>query len=532
MKGDELLMKSKKNVWEQINKRTFFPPAILLLVILIIGVVMPDTLGTALNIVFAWLTNNLGWFYSLGTTLLVFIALYVGLGPYGKIKFGGKDAKPEMSTAKWFFVVMTSGMAAGVCYYAVAEPLDFFMNPPVFSGASGGSELAAEQALRYVFLHWTLHPYALYIIVSVAVGFMYWNCKKPFSVASGLYPLLGDKATGKAADWINALCVFGLVAGIGTSIGLGVDQITTGINFLTGLNLDTKFVSIFVCLTFAAISIIAASTGLHKGISIVSTANMYMYFVMMVFALFFGGTRFILNNTISSIGKYLSFFVGQSFYTEPAYQSGWVNGWTIFYWAWWLAYAPLVGLFMVKMAKGRTIREYVIVNLIGPTLFLILWFGIFGSSVINMELTGNTAVSEAYVAYGSSVALFAYLKELPLVPVLLVIGSLAVVFSILTLTEAEVMTLSDLCVVKKGEEKEATSDSHSPFSLKAFWGIAMCLLGFVLLQSGGLSAVQTSSIILGLPILILLLFMAVSLVKGLSKYKDYDTTLKEGEDYE
>lgn len=516
-----------------------------MVIILIIGIVMPRQLGKAMDQMLSWLTTNFGWFYALGTTLLVGVALWVCFSKYGKLRFGGKDAKPEMSTFKWFCIVMTSGMAAGICYYAVAEPLSFFENPPVFSGAAGGSVEAAEQTLRYVFLHWTLHPYAIYVVVGLACGFMYWNAKKPFSVASGLYPLMGEKALGAPRHWINALAVFALVCGVGTSLGLAVDQITVGLNYVFQQNFDPNVVGIFICLSFAVISILAASSGLHKGIAYISSANMYMFFFLMVFVLVFGGTRFILNNTVSSVGKYFSFVVGQSLYVEPAYQSGWVNDWTMFYWAWWIVFAPLVGLFQIKLAKGRTIRQFILVNMFAPSLFLVLWFGIFGSAVINMGLSGVTTVSEVFHELGTSVALFAFLKEFPLAWVLIIIAFAAIIFSVLTMTEAEVMTIADLCInnetVKSVEENGKTeqvdeaekvaSDLKSPLFLKIFWGLIMCLLAFVLLYSGGLDAVQTASVVLGFPILILLLLLAVSLVKGLKNYKKYDKTLKSDDDY-
>lgn len=527
--SNEKIKKNKTSTYK-LNKKAFYPPAILTVIVLLIGILIPEQFGKAMSITLSWITRNLGWAYSLATFGFVLVALFVCFSKYGNIRLGGKDAKPEMGFFKWFCIVMTSGMATGIVYYSVGEPLSFFENPPVFSGATGGSIQAGEQALRYVFLHWTLHPYSMYVVVAVACAFMYWNCRQPFSVSSGLYPLLGEKANGAAKHWINALCILALVAGVGTTMGLVVDQLTAGLNYVFNTNMNPNIVGIATVLLFSIVSIVASSTGLHKGIAAVSQANMYMFAILMVFALAFGGTRFIMANTVTSIGKYLSFFVGQSLYLEPAYDSGWVSGNSTYYWAWWLVYAPLVGLFQIKMAKGRTIRQFIIVNLIAPSLFLIAWFGVFGSSVIHMGLTGNTIVSEASAMFGNSVALFAYLKQMPLAPVLILIGFLAVLASTVTLTEAECMTVADICIEEENEEAQA--EKNSPVWLKAFWALAMCLLGFVLYYSGGLTAIQTSSIVVALPIMVLLIFMTVSMVKGLTHYKEYDKTLREGEDYE
>ena len=529
MEGEKS-MQDNRTVTHKLNKKAFYPPAILTVMVLLIGVLIPEQFGRAMNRILSWITTNLGWAYSLASFGFVIAALFVCFSKYGNIRLGGKDAKPEMGFFKWFCIVMTSGMAAGIVYYSVGEPLSMFENPPVFSGAVGGSVQAAEQALRYVLLHWTLHPYSMYVIVAVACAFMYWNCKQPFSVSSGLYPLLGKKANGNARHWIDALCILALVAGVGTTMGLVVDQLTVGLNYVLHANMNPNIVGLATVLIFSFVSIVASSTGLHKGIAAVSSANIYMFLILMVFALAFGGTRFILTNTVTSLGKYLSFFVEEALYLEPAYDSGWVGSWSIYYWAWWLVYAPLVGLFQIKLAKGRTIREFVIVNLIAPSVFLIAWFGIFGSSVIHMGLMGNSVVSDAAAQFGSSVAFFAYLKQLPLAPVLIIIGFLAVLASTVTLTEAECMTVADICVEHR--EEEAQADKKSPIWLKAFWALAMCLLGFVLYYSGGLSAIQTSSIVTALPIMVLLIFMTIAMIKGLVHYKEYDQTLGEGEDYE
>lgn len=520
----------KRGVWGNINYRTFLPPAILTVLITVIGIAAPNQLERVMKKLLDGCTKYGGWLYVLGTFLLVVFCIYICVSKYGRIRLGGKDAKPEMSFFKWFSIVLTSGMAAGICYWSVAEPVNYFLNPPVFSGLEGGSTEAAEATLRYSFLHWTLHPYAIYTAVGIALGFMYWNAKRPFSVASGLYPLLGNRANGKLQYWLNAICIFCLIAGLGTTIGLAVDQLSNGLNFITGKSFDLMKVGFIICILFALVAVVAACSGLHKGVALVSTANMYMFFILLGFAFIFGGTLFIINNTVTSIGQYLQFLPSQSLYLEPAQQSGWVNGWTVFYLAWWLAFAPLIGLFQIKLAKGRTIRQYIVVNMFVPCIFLAVWFGVFGSSSIQMELKGIANISKAIGEFGNSVAFFAYLKELPLSSIMLIIAVVAVIFSIVTQTEAEILTIADLCMKDEGGESE--SDKHSPAAIKIFWGLMISLLAFTLLYSGGLSAVQTASIVLGLPMLILILVMCVSALKGLKNYKEYDQTLRPDEDYD
>lgn len=526
----DVAAKTEKSGWSRVNPRTFWPPAILVVILTIVGALFPATTGDAMSAALAWCQQYMGWFYVLGCTLLVVFCVWLCLSKCGRIRFGGKDAKPETSFWKWFALVLTSGMAAGICYWCIAEPLTFFENPPIFAGYEGGTAQAAEMTLRYNFLHWTLHPYAIYTAAGVGVAFMYWNAKRPFAISSALYPLLGDKANGNLQFWINALCIFCIVAGMGTTLGLGIDQIATGIQYVTGIIVDPNLLGFIVCVVFAAIAIIVAISGLEKGVAFVGTLNMWLFVFLLVFVFFFGSTLFIINNTISSIGQYFQFFLGQSLYLEPAHQSGWVGGWTVFYYAWWLAFAPLIGLFQVKLAKGRTVREYVLVNMFVPCIFLALWFGAFGSSVIDMTLTGNGAVSRVMAEWGTSASFFAFLQQFPAAPALIVIGFITIMLSIITQTESQVLTISDLCVA--GPDDDAASDLHSPGILKVFWGLAMSFIAFILLVAGGLSGVQTASVVLGLPTLALILVMTIASIKSFKHYKRYDKTLTPGEDYD
>lgn len=505
----------KKGIQEKVNKKIFMPPAALTLIIMIAGIIAPSTLGEVTSMLLEKSTKYGGWIYVLGSFLLVVFCFYICFSHYGMIRLGEEDAKPEMSFFKWFCIVLTSGMAAGLCYWSVAEPIQTFVNPPIFSGVEGGSVQAAEQALRYSFMHWTLHPYAAYTSVGVVMGFLYWNKKRPFGIASGLYPILGKRADGQLRYGINAICIFCLIAGLGTTIGLAVDQLAKGINYISGKSYNIIVLGLIICVGFALIAIAVACSGLHKGVAAVSRINMYLFIILLVFAFLFGGTLFILNNTITSLGQYFQFFPSQSLYLEPVYQSGWVNNWTIFYLSWWLAFAPMIGLFQMKLAKGRTIREYIIVNLFAPCLFLVAWFGVFGSSAIEMTMNKTTAIVDAIEKYGNSVAFFAYLEQLPLKEILLVIAIIAVVLSIVTQTEAEILTISDLCI--EDDEEGAVSDRKAPVWIKIFWGSMMSLLAFALLNSGGLEAVQTASVVFGLPMLLLTLVICCGGVKALKE---------------
>lgn len=517
----------KVSIFKKIDWAIFLPPAIILLIFTIIGIVAPDAFNAGANAAFNFVTKYFSWFYALGATALVVFCLWAGFSKYGKIRIGGKDAKPDMSFFSWFAVALTSGIAIGIVYWGVAEPLTNLMSPPGFTGWEAGGAEAAEGALKFNFLHWALHPYGIYTAAGLGFVYIIMNGNRRFSITSGLYPLLGDKCEGIWGKIVSAICIFAILGGMGTSLGFGVSQFGVGVNYVFGTSYSDAFLAIFFIGVLVICTIGASCSGLHRAITHVSNANMYIYFALLIWAFIFGGALFILNNTTSAIGQYLAFIVPESFYLEPVKATGWVGGWSIFYWAWWLSFAPIVGLFLIKLAKGRTIREFVLVNLVAPSVFAIIWFGVFGSSAINFQLNGADIYS-VISEWGSSVALFAYVENLPLTPILFGMVFLAIIFSLLTLSESMTLTLSDMSI--KPQYLGAEGDPKaSPSILKVFWGIIMGLVAFVLLISGGLGALQTASVVCGLPILVIQLVLAVAFIKSVRQRSRYDMTLTEEE---
>ena len=512
-----------------LDVKTFILPAVLIIVAVVLGIAAPEAFSAGANKALGFLTNQFGWLYALGTVALLVFCFWAGFSKYGNIRLGGKDAKPEMSFWAWFAVALTSGIAIGIVFWGVAEPLGNFTSPPSFTGWEANSPEAAEGALKYTFLHWCLHPYAIYTSVGVCCAFIIMNGKRKFKVSSSLIPLIGDKrAEGTLGKVIDGISIFALVGGVGTSLGMAVQQFVTGINYVTGANLDPNLLAVIVIGGMAVFYTVSACTGLHKGIKYISTMNMYVYIAMLVWAFIFGGTLFIVNNTTTSIGQYLAFIVPQSFYLDPVKQTGWVSGWTIFYWAWWLSFAPIVGLFLIKLAKGRTIREFVAVNMIAPSVFAILWFGVFGSSAIQTEMTTG-ALSAIVAEQGVAAALFAYVQTLPLAPVFIVLAFLAIIFSFVTLAESMTLALSDMTTRDEVMERRVAEGKGSPVALKIFWGILMGAIAFALFYSGGLSAMQTSSVVCAFPIVILQLVMVVAYVKSMKHRSEYDLTLTDEE---
>lgn len=516
-------MEKKKGLLGIIDKPAFLLPTILILAGVIFGAVAPEAFSNASNAAFSFTTKYFSWFYAFGVSLLIAFCFWAAFSKYGNIKLGGSNAKPTMSFVSWFFVTLISGIAIGIVYWSVGEPINNLVTPPTFTGWEPYSADAAEGALKFNFLHWGLHPYAIYTAAGLCCAFIILNGKRRFSISSSLYPLIGERSEGVIGKLVNGLCMFAILGGMGTSLGFGVSQFCTGVNYVFGTNISDNLISIFFIGIVLILAISTACTGLQKGIKPASHFNMYVYFALMIWAFIFGGTLFILNNTTSAIGQYFAFLIPESFYLEPVKETGWVGSWSIFYWAWWLSFAPVVGIFLIKLAQGRTIRQFVLVNLIAPTIFAIAWFGIFGSSSIQMELAGSNIAADI-AEWGAPVALFAYVKNLPLTPVLFALVFIAIIISITTMVNAMVFTLSDMSTKAEYLKEGALSKSSSNI-LKIYWGLIIGLTAFILLFSGGLGALQTASVVCGLPILALLLIMAASYIKSMKQRSKYDMTL-------
>ena len=514
-------MEKKNSFLGKVNMRSFLAPAILMAIAACVGIFAPKTLEVAANSALNFTIEKFGWVYVIGSKFLLILAIIICFTKFGNVRLGGPDAKPEFSTMTWFSITLTSVIAIGIVFYGVAEPMTNFNAPAAFLGLEGGSAQAAEAALPYTLLHWGLHPYGIYTGTALCFAFMYWNAKRKFAVSSALYPILGEKADGKIGDWINAVTIFCVIGGVATGFGLGIMQFTSGLGFVTGKNFDNNATYLILIAVFAAIYILSACTGLHKGIALISNANTWIYIILLVFFFIVGDPIYILNSAVSSIGQYIDILPVQSFYLEAAQQTGWVGANTVFYLAWWLAFAPIMGLFLIKLAKGRTIREFIIMNLFAPVLFAIIWFAVFGGSAIRSQLLGNMAIWEAIQEQGIQVALFVFFKQYPIAGITSVLGLLAIAFSFITNAEANVLTVAEM-TAKVDEKDKNDAQKASPNGLKVFWGVLMAAVAFALMQSGGLSALQTSVIVCALPILILTIFMVYAFLKSVKNFKEYD----------
>lgn len=501
-----------------LNLRVFLPSAIPLVTAIIIGFIFKDEFGKVVGNVLSWTLEYFGWFYTMGSTFLLGVALWAGFSRYGNIVLGGPEAKPEMSFITWFAISLTSVIAIGICFFGVVEPMSHYMSPPPFTGVEGKSTLAGEMAFRFTFLHWTFHPYGIYTAASLCMAVAFYNSKQPFKVSSGLYGLIGERSQGSFGSAVDSLALFAVVGGVCTSLGFGVMQISGGLKYIWGIQ-SSQIVYALIIAVIAAVYTFSSYTGLEKGIAFLSAWNLRIYLYCLAFILICGPTIHILETLSSGIGDYFQNIIGMSLYAEPMFKTGWVGNWSDFYYAWWLAFAPVTGLFLIRLGYGRTIREYVTVNLVAPCIFAFVWFSFFGGSAIFYDHFKGASIGAEITANGNEVALFALFSQMPLSKLNYILALLMVVLSFITNAHSVTSTTAAMTTKGFGATRE---NLEAPGAMKIFWGVAMALAAWLALAGGGTQGLQTTSIICGLPILVMLIIMSVGLIKWFKNQKSVD----------
>jgi len=476
------------------------------------GVIAPRNLEAVTNVIQSFITNELGWFYLLAATGFLIFCLYLIVSPYGKIKLGKPEDKPEYNYLTWFSFLFTAGMGIGLVFWGVAEPLYHFFDPPT---AEPGSNQAAGEAMRYAFFHWGLHPWAIYSIVALALAYFRFRKGSPAVMSAVLQPLLGERANGGLGTSINVLVVFATIFGVATSLGFGAAQISAGLSYLMpGLQaMNERLLQFIVIVVVTILFMVSAQSGLDKGIRILSKTNVYLALFLMLFVLFFGPTSYIMGVFTQGLGSYLQNLAGMSFRLDVYNpETTWVEGWTIFYWAWWISWAPFVGTFIARVSKGRTIREFIIGVLAVPSLFGAFWFAVFGGTGIQMQRTNVADIMGSMSEFGMEVALFSVLEQFPLGIFL----SILAVF----LISSFFVTSADSATVVLGMQT-TNGNLNPPNSVKFVWGLIISLTAAVLLvlTDKGLGALQTAAIIAALPFTLIMIAMIFSLMKSLKTEK-------------
>lgn len=470
----------------------------------IFGVSAPKSFEEATGNLQAFLTSAFGWYYLILVTIIVVFCIFLIFSPVGAIKLGKPDEKPEFSKGSWFAMLFSAGMGIGLVFWGAAEPLSHFMDPPL---AEGGTADAHKEAMRYTFFHWGIHAWAIYAIVALSLAYFQFRKDEPGLISATLKPVLGKRVEGPLGTVIDVLAVFATVIGVATTLGFGAAQINGGLSLLLGIPINFT-VQFIIVLVVTVLFMISAWSGLGKGIKYLSNANMVLAIALFVLMFIAGPTILILNIFTDTLGGYIQDIVQMSFRIAPLNEEHrtWINGWTIFYWAWWISWSPFVGIFIARVSRGRTIREFIIGVLLLPALVSFIWFAVFGTSAIEIQNAGNIDLT----SFATEEVLFAIFSEMPWSTLLSIVA--------ITLVCTFFITSADSATFVLGMQTTYGSLTP-PNSVKLTWGVAQSTVALILLYSGGLKALQNSLIAAAFPFSIIIVLMMISLYRSLTKEK-------------
>lgn len=504
------LIKNKKLV---VNPPVFFTTILLIALSLTLCLAYSESIDQWFAETQLSITENLGWFLIISVNIILIFSLYLAFSKFGKIRLGGDQAEPEFTRASWFTMLFSAGMGIGIMFYSVAEPVSHFSDTP---RPAGDSVSTAIQAMNFTSLHWGFHAWAIYAIVGLALAFFSFNRNLPMSFRSLFYPFWGEKIHGWRGHSIDILSALATIFGLSTSLGLGVTQISAGLTFLYGWEISalTQSIMILVVISIATMSVLS---GLNRGVKLLSSGNMILALILMSLIFILGPTLFILKGYIQNTGSYLANFIDISTWNDTFSNSGWQNRWTIFYWAWWIAWSPFVGSFIAIISKGRTIKEFILGVLIIPSLVTLLWMNVFGGTALHFILDGDLTMITA-VKDDMSTALFVFLENFPFTRFLSVLAIILIFIFFITSSDSGSLVVNGIT---------SGNAEYTPVWQRIFWSFLQGFIAIVLLWGGGLSALQTAVIITGIPFAVIILIMCYSLHKGLTEeLKRHDKQLK------
>ncbi|SFP54877.1 BCCT family transporter [Pseudomonas borbori] len=499
-----------------IHGKVFSISALTILLFVILTLALQAEVEPLFSAIRGWLTSNLAWFFIGAANIFVLLCLFLIVSPLGKVRLGGKEATPDYSYTGWFSMLFAAGMGIGLMFYGVGEPMSHLDSAIAgvsvgedglrsdwapLGAAAGNAQEAASLAMAATIFHWGLHPWAIYAIVALALALFSFNKGLPLSIRSIFYPLLGERVWGWPGHVVDILAVFATLFGLATSLGLGAEQAAAGLDHLFGITAnDTSKVLLIIGIT--AIALMSVLAGLDKGVKRLSEINMVLAILLLGFIILVGPTLAIVTGFFSNLGSYLAYLpeLSNPIGREDANFS---QGWTAFYWAWWISWSPFVGMFIARVSRGRTVREFLIAVLLVPSLVSVLWMTAFGGTAIGQLLgDGFTGVQEAAL----ELKLFAMLGQLPLSEISSFIGIVLVIVFFVTSSDSGSLVIDTIT---------AGGKVNAPVPQRAFWAIMEGAVAIALLLGGGLVALQAMAVSTGLPFTIVLLVGCVSIVKGL-----------------
>lgn len=501
------------------EKQTSFNPlvigATLFFVVLLVAMILiaPEQTQTLLNAAKSGIFANFSWFYVLAFSVFLGFLVILSVSSLGNIKLGNDEEEPEFGFLSWLAMLFAAGMGVGLMFFGVAEPLTHYLSDIT----TGSAEHKQQEALLHTLFHWGIHAWAVYGTIALALAYFGFRYKLPLALRSCFYPLLKERINGKLGDLIDIMALLATLFGVITTLGFGASQLGAGLHQLGWISENSFSLQVVVIAVVMSLAIFSAISGVGKGVKILSELNLTLAFCLLIFVLVAGPTLYLLSAFSDNIGTYLSNLVQLSFktYVYEQEHTGWFSGWTILYWAWWCSWAPFVGLFIARISKGRTIREFIFGVLVIPSMFGILWFTVFGNTAIWLN-DGEAAGTLGQMISSPETLLFKFLDYLPLSGVTGLVSLVVISLFFITSADSGIYVLNNIA----SRDKSLVA----PRWQAVMWGVLMSVVAIVLMQSGGLANLQAMTLLVALPFAMLMLLMCFSLWKGLSADKKYFDT--------
>lgn len=507
--------KNEKTAKGTLRKAVFFPPWFLLIALVVLSIFSEEKFLNGMQTATGFILDNFAWAFNLTTLACLATVIIVYISPLGKVRIGGRNAKPIMRFRNLAWITLCTTVASGVLFWACAEPLYHMYAPAVTEGVDPGSPGSAIFAMKTMFLEWTWSPYAIYTVATLLFAFVFYNMKKSYSIGSAFVPLLGDGAK-KYNEIIDIICLFALVLGMAASLGTGTLTMGGGVENIFGIKSGPASWAVII-LAIVATFIISSVSGVMKGIRILSSLNGQIYVFLLIFVLIFGPTAFMLNFSVESFGAYIQDFFRMSLMTGDISNDSWARSWPIFYWCVWMAWAPISGVFLGKILKGYTIRDAIICNFVIPSVFSMVWMGLFSTASIYYEQSG-IGLFESLQKSGTESVVYKVFEQLPLAIIIIPFYLFIVFISFVTAADSNTNAMSGLCV------RGITVDNQeSPSWLKICWGVTLGVLTWVLISFAGIDGIKAASNLGGFPIMFIIIIFIIGLLKVCRNPKKYDT---------
>lgn len=484
------------------NRTVFIGSSLVVFALLAIGLAIPEQSGNFFSALQSGIMDSFGWFYIASVACFLFLFLFFGLSRFGTLRLGPDDSRPDFPYLTWLAMLFAAGMGIGLMFFAVAEPIQHFSSPPELEP---GTFAAARQSMTITFFHWGFHAWAIYGVVGLSLAYFSFRYNLPLTIRSGLYPLLRERINGPIGDAVDIFAICGTIFGLATSLGLGVMQINSGLTYLLDAPTSVWF-QVALIAGITSLAMISLLTGLDVGIRRLSELNLILAILLLAFVLVVGPTGFLMKAFAQNVGDYLDDFFHRTFNLYAYEPRDWISNWTLFYWAWWIAWSPFVGMFIARISRGRTVREFVVGVLFVPAFFTFLWMTVFGNTAISLDMNKAAGAISAAVAEDSSVAIFHFFQYLPFPTIASALAVLLVAVFFVTSSDSASMVVD---TIASGGTEE------TPAWQKIYWCSLEGLAAALLLIAGGLTALQTVTLISALPFAIVILLLCVGLVRGM-----------------